>query len=412
MAPGPTIVPLFPGWRIVAAAFAILFVAYGAQFSFGIFFAPLLAAFGWTRGDLSGVFAIYSAVYCICALPAGRLTDRFGPRPVIAVGGALLGFALAAMGAVSQLWQVYLLYGLMAGFGMSAMFIPCSATVVRWFIRRRGLAVGVAGSGVSAGAIVCPPLVQALVSAVGWRIAFALWGLLILAVLNLLAPVMRRDPESAGLHPDGAAPTSAHGAAADDRESWTLARALRSPTFWCLGSLFNLVWFSIFIPTVHLAALAQDRGFTPLAGASAMSALGVGALLGRLAVGEVADRLGRRAALASANVAESLALLSFVGPGGLPTMLVTAFAFGAAYAGSSTIFPVILGDLFGRGHAGSLSGFLFAFSGVFSGLGPFVAGILRDQRGDYVLAFALAAIVNAAALLFLPWIRAPGVGAR
>jgi MFS family permease len=109
-------VPVFPGWRIVAAAFAILFVAYGAQFSFGIFFAPLGPAFGWTRADVSGVFAVYSAVYCVCALPAGRLTDRFGPRPVIAAGGVLLGGALAAMGAVTRLWQVYPLYGLLAGF--------------------------------------------------------------------------------------------------------------------------------------------------------------------------------------------------------------------------------------------------------------------------------------------------------
>jgi MFS family permease len=91
--------------------------------------------------------------------------------------------------------------------------------------------------------------------------------------------------------------------------------------------------------------------------------------------------------------------------------MVSAFVFGAAYAGTSTLFPVILGDFFGRGHVGSLTGFLFAFSGIPTGLGPFVTGVLRDAHGHYGLAFALAALVNAAALVLLPWARPPR-GAR
>ena len=400
---------IYPGWGIVAGAFAVLFVAYGAQFSFGILFSPLLAEFGWTRGDISGVFGVYTTVYCVCAFPAGRLTDRFGPRLVIAGGGVLLGAALASMSLVSQLWQIYVVYGLVAGVGMSTAFIPCSATVVRWFVRRRGLAVGIAASGGSAGAMVVPPLAQLFVGSAGWRLAFVAIGLAILGLLNLLAPIMRRDPESLGLRPDGARGLPTLSAAVDDAESWTLARALRSPTFWVLGSLFNLTWFSIFIPTVHLAALAQDRGFPAMVGASALSILGLGALLGRLASGELSDRIGRKAALATSVVAQSMALLGFVAFGGLPMLMTSAFVFGAAYAGTSTLFPVILGDFFGRGHVGSLSGFLFAF-GVFAGLGPFVTGVLRDARGDYGFAFVLAAVINVSALLLLPWAHPPRRG--
>jgi MFS transporter, OFA family, oxalate/formate antiporter len=400
-------VRIYPGWRIVAGAFAILFVTYGAQFSFGILFSPLLAESGWTRASISGVFGVYTTVYCVCALPAGRLTDRFGPRLVIAGGGVLLGAALTGLSLTSQLWQVYVLYGLVAGIGMSTAFIPCSATVVRWFVRRRGLAVGVAASGVSAGAMVVPPLAQLIVGAAGWRTAFVMIGLVILVLLNVLGPIMRRDPESVGLRPDGASGPLDHATGAEDAESWPLARALRSLTFWVLGSLFNLTWFSIFIPTVHLAALAEDRGFSPMIGASALSVLGCGALLGRLVSGELADRVGRKTALATSVTAESLALLGFVVLDGLPMFMISAFVFGAAYAGTSTLFPVILGDFYGRGHVGSLSGFIFAFSGVFSGLGPFVTGVLRDARGDYGFALVLAALINAAALLLLPWARPP-----
>ena len=398
---------IYPGWSIVAAAFAILFVAYGAQFSFGILFSPLLAEFGWSRGDISGVFGLYTTVYCVFALAAGRLTDRFGPRLVIAGGGLLLGAALAALSSVSRLWHIYVLYGLVAGIGMSTAFIPCSATVVRWFVRRRGFAVGVAASGVSAGAMVAPPFVQMLIGTAGWRVAFVVVGLTIFGLLNLLAPLMRRDPESMGLRPDGAMAPTTPIITADDVESWSLARALRSPTFWLLGALFNLTWFSIFIPTVHLTALAQDRGFPAMIGASAVSVLGLGALVGRLASGELSDRVGRKAAVATSVFAQSLALLGFVIFGGLPMFMASAFVFGAAYAGTSTQFPVILGDFFGRGHVGSLTGFLFAFTGAFAGLGPFVTGVLRDIRGDYDFALVLAALINGAALLFLPWAHPP-----
>jgi MFS family permease len=404
-------VHVFPGWIVVAAAFAILFVAYGAQFSFGVMFSPLLAEFGWTRGDISGVFGVYTAVYCLCALAAGRLTDRLGPRPVVAVGGVLLGGALAAMSLVSQLWQIYVLYGLVAGIGMSTAFIPCSATVVRWFVRRRGFAVGLAASGGSAGVVMLPPLVQAAVSVAGWRVAFAVFGLSILGLVNLLAPLMRRDPESLGLRPDGAQAPAGDVARVEEGESWPLGRALRSPDFWLLGMMFNLTWFSIFIPTVHLTSLAQDRGLSPMVGAWAVSVLGLGALCGRLLIGGLSDRIGRKASVATAVIAQSLALASLAALGGLPPLLISAFVFGAAYAGTSTLFPVILGDFFGRGHVGSLSGFLFAFSGLPTGLGPFVTGALRDTYGHYGVGFGLAALVNAAALVLLPWARPPR-GAR
>jgi len=138
---------IFYGWRVVAAAFLVLFTAYGAQYSFGVFFAALLDEFGWSRAGLAGVFSLYAAAYSVFAFPAGRLTDRWGPRAVITVGGVFLGVALAAMAGVTRLWQPYVLYGLVAAIGMGTAYVPCSSTVVKWFARRRGLAVGLAGCG-------------------------------------------------------------------------------------------------------------------------------------------------------------------------------------------------------------------------------------------------------------------------
>ena len=154
------------GLRAVAASFLVLFTAYGAQYSFGVFFAALLDEFGWSRAGLAGVFSLYAFAYSVFAFPAGRLTDRWGPRAVITAGGVFLGVALAAMATVSALWQPYVLYGVVAAIGMGTAYVPCSGTVVKWFARRRGLAVGLAGSGGSVGTFVLPPFAQWLVSAI------------------------------------------------------------------------------------------------------------------------------------------------------------------------------------------------------------------------------------------------------
>jgi MFS family permease len=194
----------FYGWVIVGGAFAVLFVAYGAQYSFGVFFSALLEEFGWSRASLSGVFSLYAFAYCVFGFPAGRLTDRWGPRLVIGIGGLFLGAAFAGMALVTELWQPYVLYGLVAALGMGTTYVPCNTTVVRWFVARRGLAVGIAGSGGSLGNFVLPPVMQLLVGALGWRAAYVVLGAATVVLLMLVAGVMRRDPESLGLHPDGA----------------------------------------------------------------------------------------------------------------------------------------------------------------------------------------------------------------
>lgn len=134
------------------------------------------------------------------------------------------------MAAVSRLWEPYVLYGLVAAAGMGTVFVPCNATVVKWFVRRRGLAIGVASTGGSLGAAVVPPLAQALVDGLGWRAAYVIFGVGVLVILNIVALAMRRDPESLGLGPDGEPAVVADGSDAP----WPLSRAARTPTFWLL----------------------------------------------------------------------------------------------------------------------------------------------------------------------------------
>ncbi len=268
----------FYGWTIVAAAFSVLFIAYGAQYSFGVFFNALLDEFGWSRSSLSGAFSLYAFGYCVFGFPAGRLTDRWGPRVVITVGGLFLATAFAGMALVTDLWHPYVLYGLVAALGMGTAYVPCNSTIVKWFSRRRGLAVGMASSGGSVGTFVLPPVAQTLVASVGWRSAYVIFGAAVFLILTSVAAIMRRDPESMGLHPDGdsAPPATAVTAVGE----WPLSRAMRTSTFWLLGATFTATWMPVFIPLVHLVPFTRDLGHSPLVGAWSVSTLGAAAVNG------------------------------------------------------------------------------------------------------------------------------------
>ncbi|MFQ5829087.1 MAG: MFS transporter [Candidatus Methylomirabilia bacterium] len=397
---------IFYGWVIVGGAFIVLFIAYGTQYAFGVFFPALLEEFGWSRASLSGAFSLYAFLYCVYGLPAGRLTDRWGPRTVIAVGGLLLGLALAGMSRIGELWQPYMLYGVVAALGMSTAYVPCNSTLVKWFVARRGLAVGLASSGGGLGIFLLPPLAHLLVDAVGWRWAYVVFGTAVLVILNLVAIVMRRDPETMGLAPDGAPKTPAMVHPPGD-EAWPLGRAVRAGAFWLLSGVFTCTWIPVFIPFVHGVAFARDLGVAPLLASTVISAIGIAAVFGRLVMGGVSDRIGRKAALTIALLLQGLSFAGFTAVSGLYSLYLAAVGFGFSYGAISALFPAIVGDFFGREEAGSLVGFLFALSGSMAALGPLGAGAIYDATGHYTWAFLSSAGLNGVALILLALFRPP-----
>jgi MFS transporter, OFA family, oxalate/formate antiporter len=397
----------FYGWVVVGAASSVLFVAYGAQFSFGVFFCALLEEFGWSRAALSGVFSVYTFSYGTLAFVSGGLTDRWGPRVVIAAGGILLGAGWIAMSFTRSLWQPYAFYGVIAALGMSTAFVPCGATVARWFVRRRGLAAGIASAGGSLGAFALAPLAQLLVSKLGWRWAYAIFGTGILVMLNVLAPFLKRDPESMELAPDGGPSRPAAHAVMPGRRDYTVRQAMRSRAFWVLLALFTATWIPVFTPLVHLVPLARGLGVEPMLAATLVSALGLAAIAGRVALGTLSDRAGRRPALALSLGLQVAAFLGFAGAGSLSSLYLAAIVFGFSYGAVGALFPAVVADFFGRRHAGGLVGLMFAMSGSMSAWGPLGAGFIYDRTGSYGSAWLASAALNAVALGLCHWARPP-----
>lgn len=401
---------VYYGWVVVAAAFTVLFLAYGVQYSFGLFFAALTAEFGWSRASLSGVFSLYAGTYSFLGLVSGRLTDRWGPRRVVALGGLLLGAGLALSGAARSLSPLYATY-FVAALGMSTTYVPCTSTVVRWFTARRGLAVGLAMSGAGLGILACPPLVALLLARVGWRVAYVVLGAGLCLALGALSLLLVREPAARGLAPyGGGLRAGAPGEPASP--PWPLGRVLRHPSFVALAGVYLTTWIPVFLPLVHLVPLARDLGLPPVVGATALSALGVGSLAGRFAMGAVSDLIGRRPALGIALGLQAGAFVGLALAGGAPGLLAAAAVWGFGYGAVTALMPAIVGDFFGPAQAGTLVGVIFGIAGPTSALGPVMGGWAFDATGSYAGAFGAAAALNVVALGLLALARPPATSRR
>jgi MFS family permease len=399
---------VFFGWRVVAAAFTVLMVGYGLQFSFGVFVTEITKDLGWSRSELVLPYAVYVALYSALSSVSGWATDRFGPARVVAIGAVVLGLGWTGFGLSHSLWQVYLSLGLVAAIGMSAVWVPCNATVVRWFVRRRGLAVGIASAGGSVGNLLAPPIAAALVGLIGWRATLPAMAAVGTLVLLGCSRYLVRDPERLGLHPDGAdhAPV-ATAATIADADSYTLGAARRTSTFWFLTGVFALTWLAVFVPFAHIVAFAKDLGYSSFTSSLLLSAIGLGGVTGRLTTGSVSDRLGRRPTLALMLVLQVVAFVGFAAAHGLAVLLAAAVVFGFSYGGSVTLFPALVGDQFGRLYAGAIVGTIFASAGSLAALGPYLAAALYDATNSYRLAFVLSGLANLASLLLVARLRPP-----
>jgi MFS family permease len=397
---------LFYGWLVVAGCFGILSVAYGIQFSYGVFLPAMAAETGWDRTSLSLPFSLYILIYSALGAASGWCTDRWGPRIVIACGALLLGAGLGLTSRVEAQWQLYLSLGLIAALGMSAIYVPCSATVVRWFTQRRGLALGIGASGQSFGNLLVPPLAALLLAAYGWRSTYLLMGVVGAVLIALCAAVMMRDPERMGLLSDGIAPAREAQQVKLDA-AWSLIAARRTAAFWLLTAVYTMTWMVAFLPLVHIVPFALDLGVPTVRAALVISLIGAGSLAGRLLSGMASDRVGRLPLLAVGLAMQALAFLGFLASTGVGLLYPSALLFGLAFGGTSILFPAIIGDFFGRLAVGRILGLSWAIAASSAAFGPVIAGYLFDRTGYYGIAFMLCAALNIAAACVVLLLKKP-----
>lgn len=396
------------GWVIAWTSFGVLTLAYGVQYCFGVFLPFIEADLGISRKQGTLAFAVYVFTYSALSAVSGKLTDRRGPRFVLVLGACFLGVGYVLTSMAQNLLQLVLALGLIAATGMSAAFVPCNATVVRWFVHRRGKALSISTSGSSFAAVIVPLAMGNLVDRFGWRTLYLVGAVVVFAALMIGSRLMVRDPETKGVsitgELGGEAPPE-HAGVVVDPVSLNVTQAAHTVDFWLIVGVFLFTWLVVFVPLVHLSPYAKDAGAGSGVAATLVSVVGLGGLFGRGLSGNASDRLGRLATLAVTLVMQVVAFLLFAATASLAVLLPAAALFGMGYGGSTVLFPALAGDRFGRAHAGAIVGSVFASAGSLAAVGPFAAAWIHDSTDSYRWAFLLAAVANAVAVLFVLGLR-------
>jgi len=398
--------PLFYGWFVVAAAFAVTFVGFGAAYSFSAFVDALQQEFSASRGAVSLVFSLAGFLYFSLGVVTGPLADRFGTRPMAIAGMVFVSAGLVLAGFADNLLHVYLAYGLGVGLGVGCSYVPSVGTVQRWFARRRGFASGLAVSGIGFGTLLMPILAALLIGTVGWRTAYISLGILSALVGITMALLFVNDPRSKGLAPDGgpALPTAASGAS----EGTELRVAVRSRPFLTLYFAGLIASFGLFVPFVHLVPFATDQGMSAGQGAFLLGMVGVGSTVGRFLLGNVADRIGRQLALILAFAGMAITLLIWLVSDTLVPLAIFGLTFGTFYGGFVALMPALVMDYFGGRHISSIIGVLYTSVALGTLVGPTAAGYAYDLTQNYTLAIIGSIAANLVAAGAIMTLRKPG----
>jgi MFS family permease len=389
---------LFYGFVVAAAGALMMVLVFSVHYSFGIFFKPVLSEFGWTRAATAGAFSLVWVVQGLLAAVMGGLNDRVGPRFVLTVCGALMGTGYLLMSQVGALWQLYVIYGVIIGAGLGGTFVPLTSTTARWFIAKRGLMTGLVTAGVGVGAFIGPPIANQLIAAHDWRISYALFGTVVLVGVVLLAQLLKRDPADAGERPYGYR-DAASNQPAPSAIGLLLPAALRTHQFWLVALVFFCYGFPLSAVLLHLAPHATDVGISPASGANILATLGGASVVGKIALGRVADAIGNKHVYLISFGLMALSLLSLIGLHELWMFFAFAALFGFAYGGLATAHSPLVAWLFGMRQHGLVFGVLFNGWTLGCATGPLVAGYLYDRSHNYEIAFSICAAMAVAGLV-------------
>lgn len=384
---------VFFGWKVVAVAFVAALFSWGLSFyGLGIYLVVLHAQHGWPISLISFAITTYYVVAAGLIVFVGDAFDRFGPRAVVLTAMAALGLSVLALPALSNPWQLYAAFALMAlgwaGMGGAAI----TAIIAPWFEHKRGLAVSLALNGASAGGLVLVPLWTALIATVG----FASAALAIVAgMVALLGPLavlwLPRGPHVLGLRPDGAAADTGatHGPAASGAPL-PRARLLASARFWTIALPFALGLFAqVGFLTHQIAYLAPRVG---AAGAAlAVSLTTLAAIAGRVGTGLVIDRVDRRRAAAANFFLQALAVAAMIAWPSPAVLYGACVVFGLAVGNMITFPALIVQDEYPREHFSRVVSLVLAINQVTFAFGPGIVGWARDRTDSYTAGLLLCA---------------------
>ena len=423
----------FYGYWVVAVSMITILLTFGVRTSIGNFIVPWQnvaqqGGFGWSKTLISGAITLSILVQGILGIPLGRWVDKIGARWIMTICSVFLGVGILLMYWMQTSWEYYVLYGLVVGIGCSGAFVAVTATVSRWFHRRRGAMTGIALLGIGLGGVIFNEATAALNNAYGWRTCLLIVGIIVVVVGVAVAQFFRRDPHEMGLLPDG-----------DVREggmpfqTWglTVKGAIATWQFWVLSLFFFCAGFTLFVVVNHMIpqiiqigfAIDNQTGYNYITTSASVMAVFVALqAVGSIVFGALIDKIGSKTVQAISFILLAVALfwLAYVGKlsGFWPVAAIAGFAIGGTAATQSTKAV----ELFGVRSVGTLMGLLTLMYCIGGAVGPVVTAAMQDAgktlnsqhwavypyRGTWILT-GIIAVVGLLAVLALRPVKNPEV---
>jgi MFS family permease len=386
---------IFYGWYIVAGSWMALFLVNAV--SVGIFFKPILEEFALNRATLSLIHTFGILLYAVAAPLIGRVIDRYGARMMffICVISQIVSSTVNGLATgIGHIFTGRFLYQLKP-------LLASQVLINRWFIKKRGMAQGIAATGTPIGALVLSPLSQYLVLAWGWRSTMFFWAGAIFILLMPFAYLMKNKPEEKELLPDGESivpkvkvEETEINVLISDSTGHTFTQALKSASFWLVAGTQLICGIGCGFMMTHTVIFATDYGYSEMIGASLLSVQGGLNLLGVLLTGYLSDRYRRNRVLALTHAIRSLAFFIAVGfiilEGNPLYMLYTAMAlFGFGWFTTAPLTSGLVADLFGNLRMGTIIGVIFSCHTLGMALGAYAGGISFDLTGSYYAFFVI-----------------------
>ncbi|MCK9495061.1 MAG: MFS transporter [Dehalococcoidia bacterium] len=401
---------LFYGWYIALGCAAMMMVAGGVgYYGLAVFLEPLQEEHGWSNSEVSGATSMFFLIGGVVGAVVGPYIDRYGPRTFQIVGVIATGVLAMLVGGVTQLWQLYLVYALIAVGNGLASAVSINAMMSRWWIRRRAKAMSISATGVSLGGVILTPLGAWMVEVGGIALAAPVLGAAVLVVaLPVVLWVLVFDPREMGLLPDGdrseaeaEAAVRSSGrrqlSAESQLRAWTRGEAMRTLSFWAVLVGFVLVLMAQTGFVIHQIAFLEDRLGSRSAAAFALSTTALGSIIARLIVGQFADSVDKRWLTTGIFVVQGLAVLGILAIDNAVATYVLILVFGFTIGNVYMMQSLLVAEIFGVVSFGAIFGIITLAAQAGSGLGPFVVGVLEDATGSYTSSFVVTSIVTFAA---------------
>ncbi|MCH8988194.1 MAG: MFS transporter [Chloroflexi bacterium] len=388
-------------WIVIAIA-AVMHMAGGSiRQAFGVLIVPLQEDMGWSPATVTLAYALASITGALLAPISGICTDRYGARKVIMVGVVTFAAGALLTGVVSEVWHLWISYGLFLGVASACFNVPILTTATYWFRTHLGYGVGLLQAAHGLGPAVMAILISVLITGASWKIAFWSVGIIGGTVMLLLMAFFRNRPSDIGIRAFGAPESESPAVERDPVLERLRVKAFRTSmqsttTFWKLVGIHFLGCVGHSIVIIYIIPIAVLAGMEQVAAAGVLSTLALVSVTTRFLAPVISDYIGARGTMATAFVWQGLPVLMLFWAHEPWQFYTFAVIFGIGYGGEGSAFPVINRQYFGRGPMGSSFGWQAFGAGAGMAMGAWLGGALFWLLGSYSITIIVSTLTSVA----------------